>query len=68
MSDAATIMAAKLRMTMDLFDLAKEMKLQTLKRRHPDETEEQIRDRLRRWVEKHDEPLECPPGFRRRAG
>lgn len=55
---------AKLRMAMELYDFAEQVQLQNLRRRFSGESEEQIRARLKRWLEKRDEPVELPIGFR----
>ena len=52
--------AARLRLALELYEAAERIKLQSLRRRHPDETEEQIERRLHRWIAKRDEVLEGP--------
>ncbi|MGH9318974.1 MAG: hypothetical protein ACRD21_24575 [Vicinamibacteria bacterium] len=42
--------AEKLRVTLELFDAGVAMMRETLKRKHPTESEEQIEERLQGWV------------------
>ena len=46
--------AAAFRTTLDLFETGVAMKRQSLRRSHPDATEEEIERRLRRWL--HERP------------
>jgi hypothetical protein len=48
----------------ELHDMGVAIMRQNLRRQYPDETDEQIRRRLRAWLHREEEPL--PPGFRRR--
>jgi Rv0078B-related antitoxin len=48
--DRATTPAEKLRIALDLADLAQRMMLQRLRRLHPHETESEVLDRLQRWM------------------
>lgn len=54
-------------MALELSEFAEKVQLQNLRRRDTDETEEQIHDRLRRWLLKLDEPPDLPHGFRVRS-
>ena len=52
---------ARAQATFDLYRTAKILMRQNLRRRHPDETEEKIEERLRAWLRKD------PPGDKRPA-
>ena len=52
---------ARMRTAMVLFEGAEAMMRQNLRRRHPDESDDQIEKRLRSWLRKEGEPSTLPP-------
>jgi uncharacterized protein YaeQ len=58
---------ARVQMIMDLYEAAEEMMRLKLRREHPDETDEQIEERLLSWLRKDEELTEpLPPWLGRR--
>ena len=54
MSRSRRCCAAAFRTTLDLFEAGVAMKRQSLRRSHPDATDEEIEQRLRQWL--HERP------------
>lgn len=54
-------------MALELSEFAEKVQHQNLRRRFPEECEEEIGERLKCWLLKRDEPFELPPDFRVRG-
>lgn len=44
-------LARRLRLSIELFETGRDLMLQNFRRKYPGETEEQIRERLARWLQ-----------------
>lgn len=58
----------RLRLALDMFQTGVELHRMGLRRRHPDETEEGLAERLRSWLQDRDDHADPPQLVSRPAG